>query len=395
MEDNSESNNFSYAVSKEVKESKLLDMSSENMDIFCINEQASNSSPIKKILGYNNNTNQTHIPELSTALKPSSFLRSSNSQKNSNLTNQLVEEEFELSEKKSITSIDSDISLEYINHPIKQKIIATVDKVLLDNTAEKNYDEYYTNIIFSGADFIKVSMSVLEDFAFRRLELTLEKLNRLMSEYKKNVPIIVSMEQKLMRFTNLESVKLKANERIYIKFANVKILEKESFLTKNEKGYKIYFINNYDQVISQNLRLKDKIIVDFGRGLFTITKIYYKDGRILELDDNLVEEETKENVKFHVTNDYFESTEHDVNNNLDDFFMDGGLTSKKNAKKDECSEILYKQIIDIVNNYFGNNEIPSLSEIPKEMEIDFVEAIVNYECFLSPCRPAQFFKQSK
>ena len=46
---------------------------------------------------------------------------------------------------------------------------------------------------------------------------------------------------------------------------------------------KIFFITNYEYTLSNKLNPGYKIIIDFGKALFTISKVYKKNGQVTEM----------------------------------------------------------------------------------------------------------------
>jgi hypothetical protein len=123
----------------------------------------------------------------------------------------------------------------------------------------------------------------------------------------------------------------------------------------------------------------DKIIIDFGKGLLTITKVYYKNGRVTQLSPEEIEEELS-STRNVLSNVFFAK---------DDLYIYHDNLIDIDRKKD-TEDDLY----EMVDGYFNGIDIPKVTEKNKEEEIDFVEVIVNYSCYLMANRLVQVCKKS-
>jgi len=121
---------------------------------------------------------------------------------------------------------------------------------------------------------------------------------------KKNIqiPLLVSIESRIKRLMTLgETVDLKRKEKIYLVVTDTNEIGKDSkineLLQNDITKYRQFFMNNVDYITTECLRVGEKIIVEFGVALFTITKIFYKNGTCIELGTEETNEELKDNLK--------------------------------------------------------------------------------------------------
>lgn len=265
-------------------------------------------------------------------------------------------------------------------YPCKQNIIATVDKINSKNIEE--YEEYYTKLVQSGVNILKMSISIFDEDNFEKLKRSYLKLKEIMKLNRNEIPILISMEYRIMRLTNNNFVSLKKEEIILIKFSNKNNVEAGSqidHIIKSNSSIKVYFINNVEYLNTYKVSLGDKIICDFGRAVLSITKIYFKNGKVLEKSQEELKKELNNNLKNHFQSEKFQN-----------------ILNKENEDNiNKSTEDLEKELLNFIDDYYHKSEHFIRNEPDKEEMIDFIEAVVNFDCILNPRRPVQIIKQSK
>jgi hypothetical protein len=247
----------------------------------------------------------------------------------------------------------------------KYRIIATVDK--LDHTSQADYDGYYTRLVKSKVDIIKFSLSIYDDTSFDNLKQTYDKMVSIMALNNIKIPIMISMQYRILRLRIDKATCFKKGQKLFIRISNHKTIDEDSKLYGKDCS-NVYFINNEDYFYSKRAELGDKFMIDFGKGLFTITKIIYKNGKMLEMNEDDIEKEIKESSKIYITNNLF--TENLSNENIDE------------------------DLQNMVNQYYGGNEVPTVKNLSKDGEIDYMEVVVNYDCTIPHNRLVQLWKKS-
>ena len=121
------------------------------------------------------------------------------------------------------------------------------------------------------------------------------------------IPILIFFETRIMRLITFnETEVLSKGEKIYLKISDTytdECIYKNSdsklyeLLKSENTKYKCFSWNNKEYLIRVNLKVGEKIIVDWGTALFTITKIFYKNGKCVELGKDDIVEELKNNLK--------------------------------------------------------------------------------------------------
>jgi hypothetical protein len=358
----------------------------ENLDIFWTKERKESRSPIRSLLE-NEKSQQKSNNKSESKFKQNEFSLFVNAFKTSSPERGSLETEHD----------------HHKHYPCKQNIIATVDKINSNDLDE--YEAYYTKLVKSGVNILKMSLSVFDEDSYLKLKKSYTMLKEILKKNQLHIPILIGLEYRIIRFTNDKVIGLKAGEKLYIKFSNVNKVEEGSVLQEkiaNEE--KVYFINNVDYAFTIKISLGDKIIVDFGRGRFTITKIYYKNKKTIELssideelEDNENNEEdeininknSKKNVKDKVFQKMF-NVEYNYNNeSFYKSFLENYNTILNNTEE------LESELLNFLDTFYENKEMSNTNEIIQDYDIDFIECVVDYDCFLNPRRPAQIFKKSK
>jgi len=121
---------------------------------------------------------------------------------------------------------------------------------------------------------------------------------------KVDIPILIIFETRVNRLNMINKTEvLKRGELLYLKISDKHSLEieKESKLNdligNGQTNHKYFILNNEHYITTECLKVGEKLIVDWGVGLFTITKIFYKNGECIELGQEEIKEELKNNLK--------------------------------------------------------------------------------------------------
>jgi hypothetical protein len=248
----------------------------------------------------------------------------------------------------------------------KYRILAVVDK--LDHTIHADYDGYYRKLIRSKVDIIKFSLSIFDEDSYQNLKLSYEKIFGIMKSMGTQIPIMISMQYRIMRLRSEKVLNFKKREKLLIRIANKGDIPVNSALNNITDKSNVYVINNEDYFYSKNAELGDKFIVDFGKALFTITKIVYKNGNMIEIDPNDIENELHGDVNKYLGGSVFSNTGFDFR--IDD-------------------------LPKLVDKFYEDHDIVTVRELDNKMEIDYMEVIVNYDCAIPPNRLVQLWKKSK
>jgi hypothetical protein len=269
--------------------------------------------------------------------------------------------------EQSSDSIDSEHYFEDNIKLSKYRILATIDK--LDHTMNADYEDYYTKIVKSKVDVIKFSLSIYDDHSYENLKQSVDKMTEIMLRNNVKIPIMISMQYRIMRLRIEKGIILKKKDKLLIKISNFKVIPSDSRIHSLEDKSNVYFINNEDYFYSKNAELGDKFIVDFGKGLFTITKIIYKNGNVLEMSQQDIDSELEKGNRIYLNNKLF---------------------CNEDNPNDTC-----KDLLDMVEQFYGGKEIETVNDLEKDFEIDYMEVIVNFDCQLPANRLVQLWKKSK
>ena len=253
------------------------------------------------------------------------------------------------------------------------KVIPTVN-IIQGEINDSDYN-YNINIIQSGIHVIRFIISILNEKYYNYLKVSHDLMKRLMKEKNVTIPIMISVDYMILRMINTETLILKKKEKLKIKFSNESIIEEDSLLYKSPSMTNIFFITNYEYALSNKLKPGDKIIIDFGKALLTISKVYKKNGQVTEMSMSEIDIDLETNL----TN---KSTQ------IFDSLIEGGNNEANN------SLILPYEIHELIDNYYENQQILSKTEFEEANNFDFIEVIVNYDCKIAPRRPAQIYKKS-
>lgn len=279
---------------------------------------------------------------------------------------------------------------------LKYKIIATV-KLIKDESNEN--ENYYENILNSGISMIRFSFSIFDENNFLLLKKNVEKIKAIMKNKKLNTPLIIGIENKIMRIKCRKEEFFKKGDIAKINFSNS---------TYTSKKYN-FTIDNYEQILSQNLTPGDKISLDFGKSLFTITKVNFKNGKVLHYDHETVINSSEN--KFHFENSHRE-------NFFEKFYSSNYITNTKRLKNFANNDYMYMELLEnkkevlhqknitlaqflegninaFLKEFFQNQKISSIESVQEENLIESVEAIADFDCSVLMDRPAQIIKKIK
>jgi pyruvate kinase len=263
----------------------------------------------------------------------------------------------------------------FLNHQkhTKHKIILNISKL-----KDLLYSDYFDALIESGANLLKIPFNMFDEKNFEELKISCCKLKEQMKIKNMKVPIMISLEYKLMRLENTSMIEFKKGEIVNFAFDPLK--------NQNDSNKTFNIISNYEYMRSNKLTPEDKILVDFGAGIFYVKKIFYKNGTSIstEKEENEIKKELNaRNIFTYTTTDEDEKF---VLNYRD-------LQIYENSENSTIFNSEHK-FLDFVDNVYSGRDFNNVNKFEDE-DIDYIEAITQFDCIINPNRPVQILKKLK
>jgi pyruvate kinase len=365
-----------------------FDSNNEKLDIFGSQDRSRSQSPSNLFM------NKKPSPP-----KESHFKYIENPQELNLIIEKDKEMDGEVSESHNETDSDNEIITfdEKIRHSVfdkicflpnqihcKQKILQNVEKI--KESEFENYEEYYENIIDAGINLIKLAFTIYDEKTFERLKHSVHRLKEIMKSKHVKIPVMVSMEYKIMRFDSNSTVNFKRAEKTNFCFYSIHFQKEKNFDNlPQEIRNNLHMISNSDYMMMNKVTPGDKIIIDFGTAVFLVTKVFYKNGKCLQLPEkpalekeylDLIEseksyKEEKENFSLDYSEVDIEESQYSIDKNLE-------LDLKK-----------------LMEKFYQGKKFQEKKQLDPCEEIDYIEVLTLFDCKVNPHRPVQVLKKIK
>lgn len=268
----------------------------------------------------------------------------------------------------------------------KQKILLNVDKI--KESEFESYEEYYENVINSGINLIKLAFSIYDEKTFENVKNSINRLKEIMKNKNIKIPIMISMEYKIMRFDSPSTIDFKKAEKTYFCFYSIHYQKEKNFDNfTNDIKNNLHWISNSDYMMMNKVTPGDKIIIDFGTACFLVTKVFYKNGTCVELPEkpNLIQYQDyldliNSDKTIKQENEYFSIDYNEIEIEESQYSIDTNL------------ELDIKRLMV---KFYQGKKFQEKKKIDSNESIDFIEVVALFDCSVNSQRPVQVLKKIK